>query len=421
MNSHNQPGPSNGRMQNYPSTSQNAGPSNGRMQNFPLTSQNSGHSNWTSQGQQQQPPYNPQSHNPMDYYPEDRNTNYRQFVNSTRNNNQKRNPKVTPQYDYNFPFKSSKKVVTQPPKPKASLPNRLLQNPRNKGFSILCKRQEDDNVKIILNKISDELTLSLKDLKALGFKASENSESLTAFMFFNELIPYQKVQQKLDTQDGMIVENESLDSLNMVFDGPRDLAAPLAKGEIFVSVRNCETLYPIKMTKAGGVSKIVDAIGMLDEWRITRFNSDKNLIEKIVHSIYLGKNDIIVSFTDEKMRDDCHDLFQNNWYQYVVNKDTRPAVIATSQGQNLKAKKNMMRVTPDMMKFFEAMSKMTPQMITWCQMMASGRYGLVELIDDDITEQFGKVSVDDNDINMDTEGIPYKLPKVLTPIKVLQK
>jgi hypothetical protein len=280
------------------------------------------------------------------------------------------------------------------------------------------KRKSNEGIKVALNKISDDLKINLKAMKCLAFD-SINDESLKVYMFFQEKEPYTKVIEKMEAQeDALLAGNEHP---VLMYEGPRDIAAPFVAGEIYSSVRVNAHLFPLKLIRPDGDAMMIEALDLLEEWKNSHFQGQSEIIEKNVHSIRLSHQNAFISFTDEKIRNHFQEFMTRCLSYYEATTDSMPTVVARSQGLTLRTKRNLMKITPDVMKFCETVSTMTPQMLEWCKMISSGKYALVELEDDsaidDATKLFNNVKVSTNEAMDTSEKFLANLPKPISPIK----
>lgn len=371
----------------------------------------------SSQGPSQ---LNERGYDSYGYNPQDRNANYRHKVASNRRFMPNKFPKMAPT---NF----KKKIVNYRNNISQTVNNAIQSssltnaNTRTKGFSVAYKRVSDESLKVILNKISDDLQINLKDMKGLGFSKEANDKNLLT-MFFNEQHPYTKIVEKMELQDIKLIDEGNLDNLTLIYEGPRSLSTPLISGEIFASVRGSETHFPLKLSKPDGIEcKMFDALSILEEWQKTRHEDRKYLIEEITHSIRVSRENIVITLNDVTMRDDLQDLLSRIMSPFVVTTNVRPTVISISQGATPRVTRNALKATPEMLKVFETIGNMTPNMLNWCKMISSGNYALVELSNEtdieNTTARLRQTSIDAHAMDIDqVRNDQLRLPTPISPL-----
>jgi hypothetical protein len=387
--------------------------------------------------QQEYPQAGPSRNNytTQDFNPNDRNQNYRpSMANSGRLNSQQRNPfRMASNNFKKYKYKKNHNNVNRSRKLTDSVtPNENAQtqstpigkknpNPRNKGLAITVTRDGNETIKVILNKIADDLQIDLKTIKSLAFDKVEHGK-IKVFMFFHDSLPYTKVIEKMEAQENALLEGDNnADRPKFFYEGPKDLNGPFIGGEIYSTVRICAQLFPLKLTRSNGEAKLIEGLDMLEEWRSTRFSENVKLIEEKVHAIRISHENMHFTFRDEKLSENFLDLMGRCLTQYIGVKDTLPTVVAISQGLTPRAKRNFTKVTPDVMKICQILGNLTPQTIEWFRLISTGKYALVEIENDsaleEATKRLNEVKMS-TDTDMDTgDNFLDKLPPPITPIK----
>lgn len=307
-----------------------------------------------------------------DYNPNERNSNFRPQLNYFRPRQFYRGVKRLIHNNY----RRNNQNRSSPMPPRSLSSSTINENSRHKGFSVGYYRNEKESIKVTLHKIADNLDTSLLRLRTLGFaKDSRNEHKL--ILFCSNKAPYTKVGIKMEEQENLMLNGTGCENLPFYYEGPQSLEGPLANGDILASVRTCETLFPVKLSRPEGERNIIEALELLTEWRETRFGQMPMLIEDTVHSIRLSKKEIHFTFNLEEFRDNLYEFTTRNGL-YSVSKDASPTVISVSPGPSPRTKRNILKVTNDMTNLFKVLGNLTPQMIEWCKLLGTGNYDIVE-------------------------------------------
>lgn len=327
----------------------------------------------------------PGQRNP-DYNPDDRNWHFRPPTRQNQRNYSNNRPIRMTRTNFRRNVNLTNRNI---PLPHAQSTSSLTVNinPRNKGIVILCKQRGTESVMLTLSKIAEDLQISLSAMKTLGFGKGTNEHELKIFMFFNDKAPYVKAAQKISLQEEILLNEDDGEIKEFIYECPSNLDRAFLPGEVFASVRQTDTLFTLKLSKSEGERKMMEAVEILTDLRLNHFGSQKSLLEDKIHSIRINQRDIIVSFNDEKIRNDFVDIMKRFLTQYSVSLNVPPTIVATSQGQNNRSIRNSVKLTPDMMNFFKCMSSFTPAMLESCKLLASGKYALMKTDDDNEVNQ----------------------------------
>lgn len=363
----------------------------------------------------------PQGQYVHDFNPNDRNQYYRprmgQFI--PKHLNQagiKKNP-----HQFKKKFKSNMKNSSNSLlHDKSTSPSTSINaNPRNKGILITYKKNGEEKLKVILNKIADDLQISLASLKGFGLERKPNTQSVDIMLFFNNKDPYTKVVSKMELQENLMLEGRGCDTSPFFYDGPRDLAGPLELGDVYSSVRPSDRLFALKIGRLDSECNLKESIDLLEEWNSTRFSTQVTLLEENIHAVRLSHENVIITFRNDSLKKNFMDFLTRNIAPYMVSEESIPSVIAISQGPSRRSQRNVLKITPDMKKVFQSLSTITPQMIECFKLMATGKFQLVEIDDDTVVnntaDRLNNVQIDQQ---MDTEAtteLQQNLPLPIQP------
>lgn len=355
---------------------------------------------------------NSQNDTHPDYDPRDRNSNYRPtryFSSSARRNGSTR---------YNFKRKY-KNIVSSRPLTPSQVVNKTIVNSRNKGIAVTYRAYQGESVKIILNKIQDNLDVNMKMLTGVGWNKGQHDNEVLVYLFFANEEPYTKVSNRMASHEAqMFTEGTEMDIF--LYEGPRSLNTQLANGELFMTTRKWDEFFAVKLSKPKASTHIVETLGALEEWQSTRHTNNPSLIMDIVHVVRFTNDGAVITFSTKEHCADFKDFIDKGLIAFNSPIDAIPTNVLYYNASAVKAKKRMVKVTPDILAVAEAISQLTPQSLRWFKQIATGRFGLIELppMVNDYQDNSLAQNLEDISINNPLESqmeVDSSLPPPLAP------
>ena len=314
---------------------------------------------------------NSQNGSHPDYDPRDRNANYRPtryFSTSTRRYGSTR---------HNFKRKYKIYVNSHPSTPSPAV-KKTIVNSRNKGIAVTYRAYQGESIKIILNKIRDNLDVNLKMLTGVGWNKGRSDNEVLVYLFFANEEPYTKVSNRMTSHETQML-NEGTEMDTFLYEGPRSLVTQLADGELFMTTRKWDELFALKLSKPKASTHIVETLGALEEWQCTRHANNPSLIMDIIHVVRFTNEGAVITFSTKEHCADFKDFIDKGLIAFNTPIEAIPTNVLTYNASAVKAKKRMVKVTPDILAVAESISQLTPQSLRWFKQIASGRFGLIEL------------------------------------------